>query len=462
MNSALRRENHSRPEGLEKSVELTSGEEIYALARALFPICRSLTGEGQRQTLRILREVIDLTVHEVPSGTRLFDWTVPREWNIRGAYIADRNGRKIVDFADSNLHVLGYSVPVERRMNLAALKPHLFSLPEHPDWIPYRTSYYQENWGFCLRHRTLLEMTDGEYEVRIDSSLQDGTLCYGEFAIPGKRAEEVLISCHICHPSLANDNLSGIAVAALLAKELAAKPRRYSYRFLFTPGQIGSIAWLCRNEGRAPLIKAGLILACLGDSGAFTYKKSRRGDSLIDRAVARALSDRGAPFQTMEFSPFGYDERQFCSPGFNLPVGCFMRTPHGCFPEYHTSADNLEFISAGNLAESFDCCRAIIDVLEEERTLVNLLPKCEPQLGKRGLYGSIGGASGAREREMGLLWVLNLSDGRHSLLDIAQRSGLSFRQIAEAAAALEERGLVQERKPEGKRPRVKGKIENHG
>ena len=421
------------------------GQELYDLMAELYPICRSLTGAGQRRTLDILRRRIDLTVHEVPSGTAVFDWTVPKEWNIRAAYIKDVRGRKIIDLADSNLHVVGYSVPVRRRMSFAALKPHLFSLPDHPDWIPYRTSYYREDWGFCLSHRQLLEMKDGEYEVCIDSTLADGAMSYGECFLRGERAEEVLISCHICHPSLANDNLTGIAIATLLAQHLSAAPRRYSYRFLFTPGTIGSIAWLCRNESRVGAIRAGLVLACLGDAGSFTYKKSRRGDALIDRAVPQALRDAGEGYQTIEFSPYGYDERQFCSPGFNLPVGCLMRTPHGCFPEYHTSADNLEFVRPEYVAGSYARCREIIEILDDNRTFINLNPKCEPQLGKRGLYGSIGGASGSRSRELALLWVLNGSGGDATLLDIAERSGLPFNAIADAARDLEQHGLLKEK-----------------
>ena len=421
------------------------GQELHNLMTELYPICRSLTGAGQRQTLDILRRRIDLTVHEVPSGTAVFDWTVPKEWNIRAAYIKDVRGRKIIDFADSNLHVVGYSVPVRRRMSFAALKPHLFSLPDHPDWIPYRTSYYREDWGFCLSHRQLLEMKDGEYKVCIDSTLADGAMSYGECFLRGERAEEVLISCHICHPSLANDNLTGIAIATLLAQHLSVAPRRYSYRFLFTPGTIGSIAWLCRNESRVGAIRAGLVLACLGDAGSFTYKKSRRGDALIDRAVPQALRDAGEGYQTIEFSPYGYDERQFCSPGFNLPIGCLMRTPHGCFPEYHTSADNLEFVRPEYLAGSYARCREIIEILDENRTFINLNPKCEPQLGKRGLYGSIGGASGSRSRELALLWVLNGSGGDATLLDIAERSGLPFNAIADAARDLEQHGLLREK-----------------
>jgi aminopeptidase-like protein len=424
--------------------EPAMGEEIYRLVEQLYPICRSLTGNGQRRTLDILREIIDLSIQEVPSGTQLFDWTVPREWNIRDAYIKDSSGRKIVDFGRSTLHVMSYSVPVHARMSWAALKPHLFTLPERPDWIPYRTSYYREDWGFCLSHRKFLEMKEDEYEVCIDSCLKSGSMTYGEYFVPGERPEEILISCHICHPSLANDNLSGIAVATMLAREISSAPRRYSYRFLFTPGQIGSIAWLCRNERRVGLIRAGLVLACLGDGGSFTYKKSRRGDSLIDRAVPQALRDAGLDYNTLDFSPFGYDERQFCSPGFNLPMGCLMRTPHGCFPEYHTSADDLNFVRPEYLAESLMRCRQILHLLDNERTMINLSPKCEPQLGKRGLYGSIGGASGGRDRELAFLWVLSFSDGEHSLLDIVERSGLPFTAIDMAARELERHGLLKE------------------
>lgn len=427
-----------------KALRSVTGAEIYALMQKLYPICRSLTGAGQRQTLGILREIIDLEVHEVASGTQVFDWTVPREWNIREAYIKDAAGRKIVDFARSNLHVVGYSAPVHRLMALDDLKPHLFSLPDHPDWIPYRTSYYREDWGFCLSHRQLLALRDGEYEVHIDSSLRDGSLTYGEYVVAGERSEEILISCHICHPSLANDNLSGIAVAALLARQLGSAPQRYTYRFLFTPGTIGSITWLCRNENRVKSIRAGLVLACLGDGGRFTFKKSRRGDSLIDHAVPQALHDAGAEFTSVEFSPFGYDERQFCSPGFNLPVGCLMRTPHGCFPEYHTSADDLDFVRPDHLAESLSRCREILHVLDRDRVMINLSPKGEPQLGKRGLYGSLGGATGGREREIAYLWVLNMSDGASSLLDIAARSGLTFTAVESAARDLEQHGLLKE------------------
>jgi aminopeptidase-like protein len=421
-----------------------TAEEMFHLMGRLYPICRSITGNGGRETLRILQEYIPLTIHEVPSDTPVFDWTVPKEWNIRDAYIKDASGKKIVDFTRSNLHVVGYSVPVHARLSLAELKKHLFTLPEHPDWIPYRTSYYHENWGFCLSHRQFLELKEGEYEVYIDSSLENGSLTYGEYYLRGEREEEILISCHICHPSLANDNLSGIVVATFLAEHLRSLPLSYCYRFLFTPGTIGSITWLCLNERRLARIRSGLILACLGDSGGFTYKKSRRGDAEIDRVVLKALHDAGASCESMDFSPYGYDERQFCSPGFNLPVGCLMRTPHGKFPEYHTSADDLGFVRPEHLADSFAGCRAVLRVLDSNRTFVNLNPKCEPQLGKRGLYGPIGGQSDGKTRELAMLWVLNLSDGRNSLIDIADRSGMPFDVIERAAQALEQHGLLKE------------------
>ena len=420
------------------------GAAMHELARELYPICRSITGDGVRQTLGILRRIIDLKIHEIPSGTAVFDWTVPKEWNIRDAFIKDPSGVKIVDFADCNLHVMSYSTPVRARLSLAELKNHIFTLPEYPEWIPYRTSYYNENWAFCMSDRQFLELPEGEYEVYIDTTLEDGALTYGEYVVPGETEEEVVFSCHVCHPSLANDNLSAIAVAAFLARWLSTKPRRYSYRFLFTPGAIGSIVWLALNEAQLTRVHAGLVLACLGDGGQFTYKKSRRGDSEIDRVVSQALKESSTAHEIIDFFPFGYDERQFCSPGINLPMGALMRTPHGQFAEYHTSADDLEFIKAENLAVSFALSRRIVELLENNRTFINLNPKCEPQLGRRGLYGSVGGQSG-KGREMALLWVLNFSDGAHSLLDIAARSGLSFAEIADAADALKDHGLLAAR-----------------
>jgi aminopeptidase-like protein len=419
------------------------GRELYDCVAELYPICRSITGDGVRETLRRLQPLAPLTVHEVPSGTEVFDWTVPREWNIRDAYVKDRRGERVVDFRRSNLHVVNYSVPVHARMSLEELRPHLFTLPHQPDWIPYRTSYYSESWGFCLSQRQLDALEDGPYEVCIASSLTPGFLTYGECCLPGESTDEILISCHVCHPSLANDNLSGIAIAAHLARHLGGLALRYSYRFLFIPGTIGSITWLSRNEPAASRIRHGLVLACLGDAGRLTYKKSRMGDAMIDRAAVHVLRQLG-DVEVQEFSPYGYDERQFCSPGFNLPVGRLSRTPHGRFPEYHTSADDLGFVRPAQLAGSFDACLMLLDVLERDRTYLSENPKCEPQLGKRGLYHAVGGDAHSPDNEMAMLWLLNLADGEHSLLDVAERAGLAFDTVSRAADALRDHGLLKE------------------
>lgn len=425
------------------------GNDLYNLVENLYPICRSITGDGVRETLKILEKYIPLTTHEVPTGTRVFDWTVPKEWNIRDAYIKNGKGEKIVDFSNSNLHVMSYSIPVRKTLSLEKLQPHLFSLAEHPDWIPYRTSYHNEQWGFCLSHTQLLELRDEEYEVCIDSSLEDGALSYGEYYLKGEIADEVLISCHICHPSLCNDNLSGIAVATFLAKYLATQTRRYSYRFVFLPGTIGPITWLCRNEAQVENIKHGLVLALLGDPGQTTYKKSRQGDAEVDRIVTHVLQHSGNPYTILDFSPYGYDERQYCSPGFNLPVGNLMRTPNGCFPEYHTSADNLEFVLPESLADSWEKCRSVMETLEGNRTYINQNPKCEPQLGRRGLYRAISGQAERGQQEMAIFWVLNLSDGKHSLLDIAERAAMPFPIVRAAADALKAHQLLAESPVEG-------------
>jgi len=371
----------------------------------------------------------------------VFDWTVPKEWNIRDGFIKRPGGSRIVDFQACNLHVLNYSTPVHATMPLSELKPHLFTLPANPDWIPYRTSYYKEDWGFCLSHNQMLALEDGDYEVCIDSTLQDGSLTYGECYVPGRSTDEVLISCHVCHPSLANDNLSGLTVSTFLAEYLLRRELRYSYRFLFIPGTIGAITWLARNRESAARIRHGLVLTCIGDSGGFHYKKSRRGNAEIDRAVAAALSHQSESSEILEFSPYGYDERQYCSPGFNLPVGCLMRSVWGSFPEYHTSADNLDFIRPLQLAGSLRVCAAILDVLENNRRYCNQNPYCEPQLGRRNLYRSTGGDTIGDEISA-RLWVLNLSDGEHSLLDIAERSGLPFPAVCDAADLLTQSGLL--------------------
>ncbi len=418
-----------------------SGRELFELVEELYPICRSITGDGVRQTLAILGRHIPLQVHEVPSGTRVLDWTVPKEWNIRDAFIADSRGRRVVDFRALNLHVVNYSVPVRARMSLAELRPHLHTLPEQPDLVPYRTSYYQESWGFCLSQNQLDAMPDGEYEVCIDSTLEPGSLTYGELVLPGTTDDEILISTHVCHPSLCDDNLSGVAISTFLARVLSSSRRRYTLRFLYAPGTIGALTWLARNRERTARIRHGLTLTCLGDGHPFTLKKTVFGQAEIDRAGSRALADSGLPHQSIDFFPYGYDERQYNAPGFRVPVVSLMRGRHGQFPEYHTSADNLSFVSPKRLEESFGVLRTLLDVLEGNAAYRNLEPYGEPQLGRRGLYKSMGGTD-IPDLQLALLWVLNLSDGQHSLLDISERAEMSFRAIRAAADMLLAHGLL--------------------
>ena len=418
------------------------GEDIYAFAAEIYPICRSITGRGVRKTLRAIGERVDLQIHEVPTGTAVFDWTVPREWNVREAYIRDERGRKIVDFAESNLHVMSYSAPVRRSVSLAELKQHVHTLPQQPDLIPYRTSYYAESWAFCMSHRLLESLEDERYEVVIDSELSDGSLTYGEYLHKGETDEEFLLSAHICHPSLANDNCSGVALLTHLAKRMEGMATRYSYRFLFAPGTIGAITWLARNEEHVGRIKHGLIVSMVGDEGGPTYKKSRRGNCGIDRAVIHTLRHCGLTPTILEFSPYGYDERQYCSPGFDLPVGLLQRSKFGEIPEYHTSADNLDFIAPEHLARSYHLIAETIDVVENDMVYCNTMPKCEPQLGRRGLYGAVGGDKDAVAANMAMLWVLNLADGMHSLLDIAERANMPFAAIRRAAVLLHRNGLL--------------------
>jgi aminopeptidase-like protein len=419
------------------------GAAAYSLVERLYPFCRSITGNGVRRSLRLLRETIPLALREVMSDTPVFDWTVPDEWNVRDACIMNEAGERLVDFRKSNLHILNYSTPINRTMSLGELRPHLFTIPDAPDWVPYRTSYYQRNWGFCLTQRQLDGFEDGEYYVYIDSTLHPGHLTYGEFRIQGETDDEVLISSHSCHPSLCNDNLSGMAVATRLAALLQGLSLRYSYRFLWVPGTIGSITWLALNEAILPRIKHGLVLSCVGDPGKFTYKRSRRGNAEIDRAVEQVLTHSEHEFQALDFVPDGYDERQYCSPGINLPVGCFMRTPNGCYPEYHTSADDLSLVIPSAMGESLVQLVRIIQILEQNRRYTNLNPKCEPQLGRRGLYRDIGGVRHPTGVEKAMSWVLNFSDGEHDLLDIAVRSGIEFQAISQAAELLRKAGLLK-------------------
>lgn len=417
---------------------------MHALVERLYPLCRSITGDGVRATLGILAESIPLTVYEVPTSTQVLDWVVPKEWNIRDAYVANLDGRRVIDFAESNLHVVGYSVSVRTWMTLGQLREHLHTLPDQPDLVPYRTSYYKEAWGFCLSQNTLDSLPDGDYEVVIDSTLADGSLTYGEHVVAGQVSDEVLVSCHVCHPSLANDNLAALAVAVELANRLAEAEPYYTYRFVFAPGTIGAITFLARNAERVDKIKYGLVLACAGDSGSLTYKRSRRGDAEIDQVTQHVLESSGRPHRIVDFSPYGYDERQYCSPGFNMGVGCLTRTPYGAYPEYHTSGDNPDLVVPDAMTDTLETVWEIFQVLERNRCYLNLSPYGEPQLGSRGLYDSLGGRSDAKQAQLAMLWVLNLSDGKQSLVQIAERAGLPFDVISLAAEALLDAGLLKE------------------
>ena len=419
------------------------GAEMCGLIRELYPICRSITGDGLRRSLRVLQRITPLVLHEVPSGTQVFDWVVPREWNLRAARLVAPDGEIIADSERLNLHVLNYSTPFRGKVSREDLERHLQSIPEQPALVPYRTSYYREDWGFCIAHEQRTRLTAGDYDVVIDTTLADGSLTYGEVVLPGEGTDEVLVSAHCCHPSLANDNLSGMVLAATLARLLRGCAPRYTYRFLFIPGTIGSITWLALNEERARRIAHGLVVACVGDRGRLTYKRSRQGNAEIDKAVVHVLTHSGQAHEIRDFVPYGYDERQYCSPGFDLAVGSLTRTPHGEYPEYHTSGDDPSLVKADRLVDSLRRYLEVLEVLEGNRTYVNLSPKCEPQLGKRGLYGQVGGRSHAVASQMAMLWVLNLCDGSRSLLDVAERSKLSFAEVRVAAKALEGAGLLR-------------------
>jgi len=422
--------------------EAALGAELHAQVRALYPLCRSITGEGVRSSLRILQEMVPLTLHEVPSGTAVLDWVVPREWNFRSARLIGPGGQVVVDAARLNLHVLNYSVPFRGTLSLEELQPHLHSLPESPDRVPYRTSYYREEWGFCLAHSVRSALGPGQYRVEIDTSLSEGSLTYGEAVVPGALPQEVLVSTHVCHPSLANDNCAGMALCAALARMLGTLRPRLTYRFLFVPGTIGAITWLARNRERTRNTVAGLVAACVGDAGRLTYKRSRRATAEVDRAALHVLKHAGVDHEVRDFTPYGYDERQYCSPGFDLPVGSLTRTPYGEYPEYHTSGDDPSLVRPEKMVDTLRRYLEVFEVLEGNGTWMNTEPFGEPQLGRRGLYASVGGKSHARAEQMAMLWVLNLSDGRHSLLDVADRSGMPFTQVRRAARALHDAGLL--------------------
>lgn len=424
---------------------MVDGADMHDFARTLVSAPRSITGDGVRATLAGVSEQLPLVIHEVPSGTPVLDWTVPPEWNVREAWLAAPDGTRVVDWSNSPLHLLGYSVPTRGRFDLQALQPHLYSLPDRPSLIPYRTSYYTPSWGFCLADAQRRTLTEGEYEVCIDATFDDaGSLTYGEAFVPGSEANEILISTHVCHPAMANDNLSGIAVAAALGAWIAAEPRRWSYRILFVPGTIGAITWLARNRARTAAIRAGVVLTGLGDRAGFTYKRSRQGSSWTDRVLEYVLREVDAESRIIDFSPYGYDERQFCSPGFDLPIGRLTRSPHGEYPEYHTSADNLDFITPTQLGNSLLVLKRAVEIFESDRRYVNTNPYGEPNLGRRGLYRPVGGAIDQKSVELGYLWMLSQADGTRSVLEVAHKSGVGYDALRDASRALVAAGLLED------------------
>jgi len=414
------------------------GEELVELMRELFPIPRSLTGDGVRDTLAVLGRDLPLDVIETPTGTPAFDWTVPREWNLRGAWIDGPAGR-VLDAADSPLHVLGYSTPVDAVLSLDELRTHVFTHADDPELVPYRTSYWEEQWGFCMSRRQLESLAAGEYHVVIDASLADGALTSGEVTVAGARESEFLLSTYVCHPALANDNLSGIVVLWALARTLLQQQLTHTFRLLWSPGTLGPLCWLARNIDTLDRVEHGLVISCVGDPGPLRYKRSRRDNAPVDRASSFVLDGEPQSIVT-DWQPSGGDERQYCSPGFDLPVGTLSRTPHGHFPEYHSSADDLALMTPESLASSYRVALAIVDVIETNARYRNLSPYGEPQLGRRGLYQSVPDGTNP---ESAYLWVLNLSDGEHDLLAIAERSGLPFATVRAAAETLEQHELLE-------------------
>jgi aminopeptidase-like protein len=415
------------------------GEELLALVAELFPIPRSLTGDGVRRTLDVLGREIPLEIIETPSGKKVFDWTVPREWNLRGAWIDGPDGTRVLDAANSPLHVLGYSVPVDAVVGLDELRDHVFTRADDPDLIPYRTSYWTEQWGFCMTRRQLESLEEGDYRVVVDATLENGSLTSGEVNLPGTSASEFLLTTHVCHPALANDNLSGVVLLWALAKTLASQKLTHTFRLLWSPGTLGPLCWLARNLETLDRVEHGLVVSCVGDPGPLRYKRSRQGEAQIDRASSYVVARDPANIVS-DWQPTGGDERQFGSPGFDLPVGTLSRTPHGLFPEYHSSADNLGLVTAEALGAAFSTALTIVDLLETNAIYRNLSPYGEPQLGKRGLYQSVPDGTNP---ELAYLWVLNLSDETNDLLTIAERSGLPFETIRAAAETLEQHELLE-------------------
>jgi len=431
--------------GKDESDLRAQGEEMHALCRELFPICRSLTGDGVRRTLNIIqRQLPQLQIHEVPSGTKCFDWTIPPEWNIRDAYILDPAGRKIVDFADSNLHVVGYSTPVDRDIGLEELQQHLHSLPDMPGAIPYVTSYYKERWGFCLTHRQREQLKPGTYRVKIDSTLAPGSLTYADLVLPGKLRQEILLSTYVCHPSLGNNELSGPAVATFLAKHIAGLAERtYTYRFVFVPETIGSIVYLSKHlDHLKSSVIAGFNITCIGDERCYSYLPSRDGKTLSDRVAKHVLRHTDPDYVAYTFLDRGSDERQYCAPGVDLPVATVMRSKYGTYPEYHTSLDDLSLVTATGLAGGLQALIRCVEAVEHCRTYkVQVLG--EPQMGRRGLYSTLG-TRGVEDAVRIRMDLLAYCDGRRDLVEIAETIGVPVWELAPYVAELLSHGLIAE------------------
>lgn len=423
-----------------------TADEVAAYFDRLWPLLRSITGEGVRRTHDILGELVPLERIEIPSGTQCFDWIVPKEWICREAYVIGPDGRRLLDVRQNTLHLVNYSIAFRGVLSRAELDEHLYSLPEMPEAIPYVTSYYAPRWGFCLPHAMRASLPEGPYEVVVDTEHIDGSLTLSQAVLPGEEPGEVLISTYTCHPSLANNELSGPLLAAFLYRRLAAiGPRRLTYRFVWLPETIGSLAYLARyGEHFRRRLVAGYVASCVGDRGPLTYKRSRRGDSAADRAALYALRRfQGKSLRVLDFDPSGSDERQYCSPGFDLPVGVIARSIYGAYREYHTSLDNRDFISFDSLVESVDAYLAVLGVLDANATYRRTAPDGEPQLGRYGLYPTLGGPTVRDETLAALRWLLNLADGKHDLLAIAERSRVSLAALAEAAQPCLAVGLIE-------------------
>ena len=421
------------------------GNEMHSWIRALFPICRSLTGRGNRETLAYLDDLLegDLRIHEVPTGYRAFDWTVPKEWKVQEAWIENENGEKIVDFSVNNLHLLGYSTPVDAVMDLEKLQEHLYSLPDQPDAIPYVTSYYKERWGFCVTDRFRRTLKPGNYRVHIDSELFDGSLTYGEIILPGETEEEIFLSTYVCHPSMANNELSGPAVTTALVRWLRQEKRRYTYRFIYIPETIGSLVYLSKNlEMMKARTKAGFVLTCVGDDRSYSVLRSRLGNTIADKAALHVLKDGYPGHIEYSFLERGSDERQYGAPGIDLPVVSIMRTKYGEYPEYHTSLDNLDLVTPRGLEGAFDVYRKVITALENNRSYT---VQClgEPQLGKRGLYPTIS-QKNAYADVRSMTNVIAYCDGNHDLFDLSERIGISLDELYPIIRRLKDNELIKE------------------